>query len=94
MPRTEASFIEPMECLPVSKLPETRLPLVERRTLLKSLVVVKDERVRTCEYVEAAPNDLLPAVREQGLNESSGSKRRTNRLGRALRTTEILCHYL
>src|ERR1700739_2886406 len=45
----------------------TRLPLVERRALMKSLVVVRDERIRTAEYVEAAPKDLLAAVREQGL---------------------------
>src|SRR5438128_11430589 len=30
----------------------TRLPLIERRALLKSLVVVKDQRIRTSDYVE------------------------------------------
>src|SRR5260370_14469648 len=45
----------------------TRLPLVERRALLKSLVVVQDKRIRTWDYVEAAPKDLLSSVREQGL---------------------------
>jgi ATP-dependent DNA ligase len=34
----------------------TRLPLIERRALLKALA-----------YVEAAPTDLLAAMREQGL---------------------------
>src|SRR6266480_3835744 len=32
----------------------TSLPLVERRGLLKSLVVVRDERIRIADYVEAA----------------------------------------
>src|SRR5437016_4428401 len=31
----------------------TRLPLIERRALLKALVVVRDQRIRTAEYVEA-----------------------------------------
>jgi len=53
----------------------TRLPLVERRTLMKSLVVVKDERIRTCHYVEAAPNDLLSAAREQGLEGIVGKRK-------------------
>ncbi|HEY2459387.1 MAG TPA: non-homologous end-joining DNA ligase [Candidatus Acidoferrum sp.] len=45
----------------------TRLPLIERRSLLKSLVVVPDKRIRISDYVEATPNALLSAVREQGL---------------------------
>src|ERR1700730_6990771 len=45
----------------------THLPLIERRALLKSLVAVKDKRIRTCDYIEAAPHDLLAAVREQRL---------------------------
>src|SRR6266705_42803 len=45
----------------------TRLPLIERRMLLKTLLVVNDERIRITDYVEAAPKDLLAAVREQGL---------------------------
>lgn len=53
----------------------TRLPLIERRALLTSLVVVKDERVRTCDYVEAAPNDLLLAVREQRLEGIIGKQK-------------------
>jgi bifunctional non-homologous end joining protein LigD len=53
----------------------THLPLIERRALLKSLVVVKDKRIRTCDYVEAAPNDLLAAVREQGLEGIIGKRK-------------------
>jgi bifunctional non-homologous end joining protein LigD len=45
----------------------TRLPLIERRMLLKALLVVNDKRIRITDYVEAAPADLLAAVREQGL---------------------------
>ncbi len=40
----------------------TRLPLIERRALLKSLVVVRDKRIRTADYVAAAPKDLLAGV--------------------------------
>ena len=53
----------------------THLPLIERRALLKSLVVVKDERIKTCDYVEAAPNDLLSAVREQRLEGIIGKQK-------------------
>ena len=53
----------------------TRLPLIERRALLKFLVVVKDTRIRTWDYVEAAPNDLLSAVREQGLEGIIGKQK-------------------
>ena len=52
----------------------TRLPLIERRALLKSAVVVKDERIRTCDFVAAAPNDLHSAVREQRLEGIMGKQ--------------------
>src|SRR5713101_543715 len=45
----------------------TRLPMVERRALLKSLVIIPDKRIRIADYFDAAPRDLLSAVREQGL---------------------------
>ena len=41
----------------------SHLPLIERRELLKSLVVFRDKRVRISDYVEAGPNDLLSATR-------------------------------
>jgi bifunctional non-homologous end joining protein LigD len=53
----------------------TRLPLVERRALLKSLVVVRDKRIRISDYVEATPNDLLSAVREQRLEGIVGKQK-------------------
>jgi len=53
----------------------TRLPLIERRALLKSLVVVADETIRTWDYVEATPKDLLSAVREQGLEGIIGKQK-------------------
>ena len=53
----------------------TGVPLIERRALLKSLVVVRDKRIKTWDYVEAAPNDLLSAVREQGLEGIIGKQK-------------------
>jgi len=53
----------------------TRLRLIERRALLKSLFVVRDKRIRTSEYVEAPPKDLLAAVREQGLEGIIGKQK-------------------
>jgi len=53
----------------------TRVPMVERRGLLKALVVVRDERIRIADYVEAAPKDLLAAVREQGLEGIVGKQK-------------------
>src|ERR1700739_834843 len=45
----------------------TRVPMVERRALLKSLVVIPDKRIRIADYFEAAPKDLLAAGRPQRL---------------------------
>jgi DNA ligase D-like protein (predicted ligase) len=53
----------------------TRVPLMERRALLKSLVLVHDKRIRVSDYVEAAPKDLLSAVREQGLEGVIGKRK-------------------
>lgn len=53
----------------------TRVPLVERRALLKSVVVIRDERIRIADYFEAAPSDLLSAVREQGLEGVVGKRK-------------------
>ena len=53
----------------------TRLPLIERRALLKALVVVREKRIRTAEYVEAAPTDLLAAVRQQQLEGVVGKRK-------------------
>jgi bifunctional non-homologous end joining protein LigD len=53
----------------------TRVPMVERRALLKSLVVIHDKRIRIAEYFEAGPKDLLSAVREQGLEGIIGKRK-------------------
>jgi ATP-dependent DNA ligase len=53
----------------------TRLPLMERRALLNSLVVVNDQRIRISDYVEATPTDLLSAVRGQGLEGIIGKRK-------------------
>ncbi|HLZ49286.1 MAG TPA: hypothetical protein VKP61_00915 [Candidatus Acidoferrum sp.] len=52
----------------------TRVPMVERRALLKSLVVIRDKRIRIADYFEAPPKDLLSAVREQGLEGIVGKQ--------------------
>jgi DNA ligase D-like protein (predicted ligase) len=52
----------------------TGLSLVERRGLLKSLVI-RDKRIRISDYVEAAPEALLSAVREQGLEGIIGKRK-------------------
>lgn len=53
----------------------TGLSLIERRGLLKSLVVIRDKRIRISEYVEATPEALLSAVREQGLEGIVGKQK-------------------
>jgi ATP-dependent DNA ligase len=53
----------------------TRVPLVERRALLKSVVVIRDKRIRIADYFEAAPKDLLSAVRQQGLEGIIGKRK-------------------
>jgi len=53
----------------------TRLPLMERRVLLKSVVVISDKRIRIADYFEAAPTDLLSAVREKGLEGVIGKRK-------------------
>ena len=52
-----------------------RLPLTERRALLKSLVAIHDKRIRISDYVEAAPGDLVSAAREQGLEGVIGKRK-------------------
>jgi len=55
----------------------TRLALIDRRALLKGFLVVQDKRIRIVDYVEAAPNDLLAAVREQRLEGIIGKQKDT-----------------
>jgi DNA ligase D-like protein (predicted ligase) len=53
----------------------TRLPFVERRALLKSLVTIRDKRVRIADFVQASATALLLAVRQQGLEGIVGKRK-------------------
>src|SRR6266478_4804768 len=53
----------------------THVPMVERRALLKSVVVIPDKRIRISDCFEAAPKDLLSAVREQRLEGIIGKRK-------------------
>ena len=53
----------------------THVPMVERRAVLKSVVVIPDKRIRISDYFEAAPKDLLAAVREQRLEGIIGKRK-------------------
>jgi len=53
----------------------TRVPLFERRALLKSLVAINDKRIRISDYVEASPSDLVSVAREQGLEGVIGKRK-------------------
>jgi ATP-dependent DNA ligase len=75
----------------------TRLPLVERRALLKSLVTIRDKRIRISDYVKVGATELLAAVREQHLESFVGKaarqhlrageeKRRVDKTSRESRT--------
>jgi len=52
----------------------TKLPLIERRELLKTLAF-KDKRIKIVDYVEAQPTELLVAVREQQLEGIVGKRK-------------------
>jgi bifunctional non-homologous end joining protein LigD len=52
----------------------TKLPLIERRELLKTLAF-KDKRIKIVDYVEAEPTELLVAVREQQLEGIVGKRK-------------------
>jgi bifunctional non-homologous end joining protein LigD len=52
----------------------TKLPLLERRKLLKTLSF-KDKRIKIVDFVEAEPAELLRAVREQKLEGIIGKRR-------------------
>ncbi len=46
-----------------------------RRLLLKSVGALRDERIKISDYIEVAPEDLLSAVREQGLEGIIGKQK-------------------
>jgi DNA ligase D-like protein (predicted ligase) len=45
----------------------TRLPLIERRDIMRGALHFRSPRIRVSDYMEASAEDLLRAVREQGL---------------------------
>jgi bifunctional non-homologous end joining protein LigD len=53
----------------------TRLPLIERREIMRSVLKCSSPRVRICDYVEASAADLLHAVRAQGLEGVIGKRK-------------------
>jgi len=53
----------------------TGLSLMERRRLMKSLVVIRDKRIRISDYLEATPEALISAVRDQGLEGIVGKQK-------------------
>ena len=53
----------------------TRLPLIERRELLKSVVALHHKRIKISDYVEAAPKDYCPQCARKNLKGSSGNER-------------------
>jgi len=53
----------------------TRLPLIERREIMRSALKFSSYRIRISDYVEASATDMLMAVREQGLEGIIGKRR-------------------
>ena len=45
----------------------TRLPLIERRDIMRLVLKFNSGRVRISDYIEASATDILHAVRKQGL---------------------------
>jgi len=56
----------------------TKLPLVERREILKSKIQFQSPRVRIAEYFEASADAMLQSAREQGM-EGVVAKRRSSK---------------
>jgi bifunctional non-homologous end joining protein LigD len=53
----------------------TRLPLVERRELIRSLLKFRSPRIRISDSVEASAADMLDAIRHQGLEGIIGKRK-------------------
>ena len=53
----------------------TRLPLIERREIMRSVLKFSAGRVRTTDYLEASTTDMLHAVRQQGLEGIIGKRK-------------------
>ncbi len=61
------------------RLPMFNLFTTDVDALLKSLVMIRDKRIRISDYVEAEPTELLAAVREQQLEDIVGKRKDTDR---------------
>jgi len=74
--RTGASQIQfyVFDLLCLNNRDTTKLPLIERRELLKTLAF-KDKRIKIVDYVEAQPTELLSSVREQHLEGIVGKRK-------------------
>jgi ATP-dependent DNA ligase len=74
--RTGASHIQyyVFDLLCLNNRDTTRLPLIERRNLLKTLSF-KDKRIKILDYIEAEPSELVRAVREQKLEGIVGKRK-------------------
>ena len=53
----------------------TRLPLIERREIMRSVLKFKSSRIRISDYVETSATDMLRAVREHGLEGIIGKRK-------------------
>jgi ATP-dependent DNA ligase len=53
----------------------TRLTLIERREIMRSVLKFKSPRIRISDYVEASATDMLNAVRAQGLEGIIGKRK-------------------
>jgi DNA ligase D-like protein (predicted ligase) len=53
----------------------TRLPLIERRDILRSVLKFSSDRIRVTDYLEASAADMLHAVRAQGLEGIIGKRK-------------------
>jgi ATP-dependent DNA ligase len=53
----------------------TRLPLIERREIIRSVLKFSSPRIRISDYVEAFATDMLSAVRQQRLEGIIGKRR-------------------
>jgi bifunctional non-homologous end joining protein LigD len=53
----------------------TRLPLIERREIMRSVLKFSEGRVRITDYLETSATDMLHAVRQQGLEGIIGKRK-------------------
>ena len=75
--RTEASRIHffVFDLLVYQGRDLTRLPLIERQEIMRSVLKFGSGRVRITDYLEASATDMLHAVRQQGLEGIIGKRK-------------------